>query len=384
MTDVWTTAYLAALADVDAGFAFVPQPRDLSGCTVRQAVRLRRGGTAIRLVLSNEYGRTPLVIDGVTAGGGTSVVPVLRDGHGRWEIPPGQTATSDPVSLTTTAGDELVISCYVAGRAPEATYLHSAQRTGEDAPGDQLGRAQLTGATPFPSLHWITRVLVDTPASGPVIVALGDSITRGDCTTADLDQRYPDHLQRRLHAAGAGDAVVLNAGIGGNRLTRPGYGPSMTSRFARDVLAVTEATHVIIMGGVNDIGMAAAAGQRPPAAEDILQDLLALASRAHRHGIVPILGTITPFGGCVYEGFQADGTEEVRQAVNHALRTQRDWLFADFAAKVGAAGDPTRMDPAFDSGDGLHPGDAGAQALAEAIDPAMFTVGPPPRQARAL
>ena len=71
-------------------------------------------------------------------------------------------------------------------------------------------------------------MLIDRPASGPVVVTLGDSITRGDGTTPDLDQRYPDHLQRRLLAAGVEGAVVLNAGIGGNRLLRPVIGPSMS------------------------------------------------------------------------------------------------------------------------------------------------------------
>jgi lysophospholipase L1-like esterase len=374
MAGIWTTAYLTALAWGDETLPFVPQPRDFSARTVRQAVRLRRGGTAVRLVLSNEYGRAALVIDGITVtdSEGKNVLPVPRGGRDRWEIPAGETATSDPVALPMAAGDELVVSCFIAGRAPSASFLHTVQRTGENAPGNQLGQRRLTGAGQFPSLYWIARVLVDVPAQGPVIIALGDSITRGDGTTAGRDQRYPDHLQRSLVAAGAGDAVVLNAGIGVNRLLRTGLGPSMADRFGRDVLDVAEATHVIIMGGVNDIALPAVYGNERPAANEILGGLLTLASRAHRHGIRPILGTITPFGGSTFESFRAEGNEQIRQAVNRAITTQRDWPFVDFAAGVAAPGDLTRLDPAFDSGDGVHPGDAGARALAAAIDPALF------------
>jgi lysophospholipase L1-like esterase len=214
----------------------------------------------------------------------------------------------------------------VSGDAEPAAYLHSAQRTGEVLPG----------AERFTSLYWITRVLTDAPAAGPVVVALGDSITRGDGTSADRDQRYADHLQRRLLAAGLEGAAVLNAGIGGNRLLGPLFGPTMTERFARDVLGVPEATHVLIMGGINDLAMGSPA-------DDITGALFALARRAQQHGVQPILGTMTPMMGSVYEMFRADGNEDVRQAVNQAITGQRDWPVADFAAALADPDDPTRL-----------------------------------------
>ncbi len=204
---------------------------------------------------------------------------------------------------------------------------------------------------------------MDTPASGPVVVAFGDSITRGDKTTPDRDQRYPDHLQRRLLAAGRSGAVVLNAGLGGNRVLKAGLGPSMRDRFARDVLSIPEATHVIIMGGANDIGLPGLLGGTPPTGAELTDGLLELAVRAKEHGIQPVLGTLTPFVG-------AD--QGIREAVNDALRSQRDWTVADFAAAVADPADRTRLRPALDSGDGLHPGDAGARALAGAVDLTMF------------
>jgi lysophospholipase L1-like esterase len=365
MTSTWTTSYIAALAWGDAAFYWAPQPLDFSGQTVRQAVRLRRGGTAIRLVLSNEYGETPLTFEEVAVSDrdGMEALPVLRGGQARWEIPAGDTATSDPVSLVTNAGDELLISCVSAGRAPVATYLHSAQRTGEAAPGNQAGSQELIGATQFPSLYWIARVLVNAPAAGPVIVAFGDSITRGDLTTPDQDQRYPDHLQRRLLETGANGAVVLNSGLGANRVLQTGLGPSMLDRFARDVLSIPEATHVIIMGGANDIGLPAILGGVPPSGGDLADGLFSLAARAKEHGIQPVLGTTTPF---------SRSDEQIRGAVNSAIRSQRNWPVADFAAAVADPGNLGVLSPAFDSGDGLHPGDGGARALAGAVDLSVF------------
>jgi lysophospholipase L1-like esterase len=371
----WTTSYLAALAGPAQVLAFMPQARTFRSQTVRQAVRLRRGGGRARLVLSNEFGAEPLVIDQITLTNARTghTTQALHAGDTRWEIPAGKTATSDPAALSVRPSDKLIIDFFVAGRTPPGSYLHSAQSTAVAAPGDQLGQPRLTGAERFTSLYWISQVLVDEPASGPVIIAFGDSITRGDATSIDMDQRYPDHLQRRLLAAGLDNAVVLNAGLGGNRVLRPVAGPSMTDRYARDVLDITEATHVIILGGINDIGLPSTLGEPRPAAKEITDGLLALARRAHDRGIQPILATIPPILASRYENFLADGNEETRRAVNDAITGQQDWPFADSSAALAAPEDPVRLNPAHDSGDGIHPADSGAQALAAAIDLTFFT-----------
>ncbi len=265
-----------------------------------------------------------------------------------------------------------LVDCFVSGTAEAATLLYSAQQTGEVAPGEQLGRPRLADSERFTALYWIARVLTDQQAAGPVVVALGDSITRGDGTTPDLDQRYPDHLQRRLLAAGIEGAVVLNAGIGGNRLLRPVIGPSMTDRFDRDVLGVAEATHVLILAGTNDIALPSMLGEKRPTADEVIDGLRALAGRAARHGVEPVLGTITPFGGSSMDSFLADGNEDLRRTVNEGVTAQADWPVVDFATALADPDDLGRLAAAFDSGDGVHPGDAGARALAAAVDLAVF------------
>jgi lysophospholipase L1-like esterase len=314
--------------------------------------------------------------DGDGDGGSATVLPALCHGAKTWEIPAGATATSDPIPLSGLAlsrvtGGELAVSCFISAGTSSAC-LHSAQQTGEIAPGNQLSQRRLADAEQFTALYWIARVLVDQPATRPVIVALGDSITRGDGTTTDADQRYPDHLQRRLLAAGLDGAVVLNAGIGGNRLLTRRVGPPMTDRFDRDVLGVAEATHVLILAGTNDIALPAMIGEKRPAADAIIDGLRALARRAAQHGIQPLLGTITPFGGAFLEAFLTEGNEEIRRAVNDAITAQTDWPVVEFAAALADPGDPTRLASAFDCGDGIHPGDAGARALADAVDLGIF------------
>ncbi|MFD8330713.1 GDSL-type esterase/lipase family protein [Streptomyces lydicus] len=346
----WTTAYLAALGDPAGTPPFMPQPRTFAAAeTVRQRVRVLRGGSALRLVLSNEFGLTPLVFDAVTLAG--TGLPVTCTGRTRWEVPPGGTATSDPVLLTFAAGHELTVDFTLGARAEAGAYLHSAQRTGE-----VLGSGEH-----FTSLYWITRVLTNAPANGPVIVAFGDSVTRGDGTSADLDQCYPDHLQRRIGSAG----TVLNAGIGGNRLLGALFGPTLPHRFSREVLGTQEATHLLLLAGLNDVAFGATAAE-------ITDALFTLARRAEEHGIRPILGTLTPMMGSVYETFRTAGNEATRVAVNEVLRARSDWPVVDFATQVADPQDTSRLAPVFDSGDGVHPGDAGAAALAAAVDLQLF------------
>jgi lysophospholipase L1-like esterase len=363
----------------------MPQPAVFQGQTVTQRVRLRRGGSRLRLVLSNQFGTGPLVIDAVAAGRGTDEPrqPVLLGGRARWEIPPGATAASDPVALPVTAGSELEVACYVAGSAGPAAFLHSAQRAGHAEPGDQTAAPLASGARApgdrdpgrqtFVSLYWIAQVLTDAgvDAGGPVIVAFGDSITRGDGTSIDGEQRYPDHLQTRLLTAGLPGAAVLNAGLGGNRLLRPRVGPPMTGRFARDVLGVAGATHVIIMGGINDLGLPGLLGEPRPTASQLIDGLFALARHAAERGIQPVLGTTTPIVGR-YAFLSAAGNEDIRQTVNQAVLTQHEWPAADFAAAVANPADPARIAAVFDSGDGVHPNDDGARALASTVDLSIF------------
>src|SRR5262249_31175883 len=156
--------------------------------------------------------------------------------------------------------------------------------------------------------------------------------------------------------------------LSANRLLRPRFGPAMVDRVERDVLATAEATHVVIMAGINDIIVPDVTGEPVPAPEEIVAGLYRLADRARQHGITAVLGTIVPIG----VGRLATLPEDIRRAVNRAVTTQNDWRVVDFAAGLAEPSAPHVLAPAYDSGDGLHPNDAGARALAGAIDLDLF------------
>jgi lysophospholipase L1-like esterase len=342
----WTTAHFAALAAPDSRLPFLPLPLDLSGRTVRQTVRLSRGGRSLRLVFSNAHGQHPLAIHELTVNS-----PQGERRLGRWEIPAGAAVAGEVVELPVDEGDELVVTARVADAAPSPTYLHSAQRTGT------------AGEEEFASLYWLSQVLVDDERTRKVVVAFGDSITRGDGTSIDGEQRYPDHLRRALAGTGT---VVLNAGLGANRVRVEGYGVPMADRFATVLDAIPEATHAIILGGTNDIALPSVYGGEQPTPQELSDSLLSLAAQARERGVQPILGTIPPFGAGALPVFQEPASEHLRTTVNKTIAAQQDFPVADFATALADPVEPTRLADAYDSGDGFHPSDAGAGALAAA------------------
>ncbi len=220
------------------------------------------------------------------------------------------------------------------------------------------------------------------------MVALGDSITNGFETTVGANRRWPDRLAERLSARGPSELGVLNLGVAGNRLLHDpnppagsraeGYaaffGQSALRRFDRDVLAQPGVEHVVVLLGVNDLGhpgTSAPLSETVPA-EDIIAAHRQLIARAHLAGLRIYGGTITPFGGDTL-GFYNATTAAARQVVNRWIRTSAEYdAVVDFDAALRDPADPERMLPSYDSGDHLHPNDAGMQALAAAVPLRLF------------
>ena len=350
--------------------------------TLVQVVRLSAGGRRLRLRLTNEYGAKPLAIgaarvalvgaDGAILPG--SDRPVSFSGGGTATLPPGAPLVSDPVALPTKALARLRVSLFLPGDTGGCTcHMSGSELVQISPPGDFTDKPLPPATGPAQYRAFLSGVEVETAtAPGPVIVAFGDSITDGYLSTTGANRRWPDRLAERLTARLPGRAVaVVNAGIGGNRVLSEGaiaiFGQSALSRFDRDVLSVPGATHVIVLEGVNDLGASRTA---PPTAAELIAGYRQLIARAHAHGLKIIGATILPYGGAGY--FSAAG-EAQRQAINTWIRTGPEFDgVSDLDAATRDPARPERLRAELQSGDWLHPNDAGYRVMGEAVDLGLF------------
>ncbi|MFB7371353.1 SGNH/GDSL hydrolase family protein [Streptomyces sp. NPDC056222] len=353
-----------------------------SNHTVRQVVRVTTGGTKARIELSNRYGTTPLRITGATVARtdkGASVkagsVRQLSFGKGRSvTIPAGGTAYSDGVPFTVKALESVTVTLYLAAPTGPATFHHFASATSYRADGDHRSDRDGTAfKESSESWYYLSGVEVSggAPARRDGIVTFGDSITDGVGSGPGVNNRYPDELAERFAAAGK-PRSVLNHGIGGNQVTNDTTwaGEKGIERFKKDVLTEPNVRTVIVLEGINDIGGSSPAFPGGPTPEVSVEQLIeghrSLIRQAHARGIKVVGATLTPIKGSFYD---TPANEAKRDAVNDWIRTSGAYdSVVDFDRAVADPSDPDRMLPAFDSGDHLHPGDAGYRAMAEALD----------------
>lgn len=353
--------------------------------TLRQVVRVSIGGTRLRVRFSNCLGAAPLVIDAASVGiqeqgaairpdslrvltfGGEPVVTVAR----------GARVLSDPVDLAVPEEADLAVSVYVSGDTmPSTMHVRALQVSFISPAGDFTGVGEMPVVGTTTSWFWLSGVEVCAHPDTPVVVALGDSITDGYASTIGANAAYPSVLARRLLARTPGGSriAVLNAGIGGNRVLADFIGPNVQARLDRDVLTQSGITHVILLAGINDIGIPELLGLPGANAEALIAGYRQIIQRVHARGLKIIGGTLLPYEGAMY--YSAAG-EETREAVNAWIRTGNAFDgIVDFDELVGDPANPRRMLPIYDSGDHLHPGDAGYAAMAEAAERALLPMIP--------
>ncbi|MET8865173.1 GDSL-type esterase/lipase family protein [Nonomuraea sp. NPDC004580] len=393
------TAWSAA-AEILAG--------DLHEITIRNIVRPAVSGTDLRLHLTNAYGTHPLRFGHVRVGVPSSG-PALEAGSNRRAtfagtpevtLAPGTTAVSDPLPGSVRAGHLLAVSLYLRGPSGTLTGRNRAMLPldgrGPGAPcyrsvpgdhaGNERGDAFIEGATVW---HWLEALTVVPAAPAGVVAALGDSITVG--VGSETGQAWPDFL----------GLAIVNEGISGGKVLRAGTGRPAETRLTAEVLPKPGITTVIVQAGINDVG----AGAR---AEHLIAAYQRMAAAARAAGVHLVIGTLTPFEGAEYH---TPAREQVRQEVNTFLRRShmsnapadpdappRSSLLtdpdapprsspltgfgaltacdartgfgplADFDAVLRDPAHPTRLLPAYDSGDHLHPSTAGHRAMATAVD----------------
>ena len=361
--------------------------------TVRMIVRVSLGGEELRVRFSNAFGTAPLKLGdahvALAASGAAIVAGTDRtltfSGHESFTIPPGAMVLSDPVRLPVPALASLTVSVFLPDATTSTTW-HALGRetTYISGPGDLCANADLTDAKTTSSWYWLSGVEVHASDRAAAIVTFGDSITDGVAATVNANRRWPDVLVQQLTKRGAAASTplaVLNESISGNRLLHDIAGPSALERFNRDVLSQDGVRYMIVLEGINDIGWP----HMPPriasslpgksyssdavSADEVIGALQQLIERAHAHGICVYGGTLTPFGGAFYETQEG---EAEREAVNHWILTSGAFDgVIDFDKVTRDPSQPNRFLPAYDSGDHLHPNDAGYDAMGRAAAEAL-------------
>ncbi|MFC4765741.1 SGNH/GDSL hydrolase family protein [Dyella koreensis] len=356
-------------------------PSSLWQQTVRQSARVSVGGERVRVMLTNEYGTRPLVIGAAhiaLAGEGAAIVAgsdraLTFNGRPSVTIPPGAPMLSDPVDLNVVALGNVSVSLYLPEPTAPASFHWDARQTTYVVAGDQAGAPTIKPDAMLTSRVFLRSILVADTAGTRAVVALGDSITDGNGSSMDANTRWPDFLAKRF----AGQHVaVLNAGISGARVLRDGMGENALARFERDVLSQPGVSSVIVMMGINDIswfGTPLGPKDEVTPAEALIAGYQQLIARAHLHGVRIIGATLTPFEGALEDtpmkGYYNADKERVRQAVNRWIREGGAFdVVVDFDAALRDPARPQRFLPAYDSGDHLHPGDAGYKVMADTID----------------
>jgi lysophospholipase L1-like esterase len=358
--------------------------------TLRQIGHVSIGGSRVRVVLANSLGTLPLRIGAAQVAlrdKGASIVDgssraLTFGGIAQPVIPAGALLASDPVDLKVQDFGDLVVDLYLpedtaAWKSPLTVHPASWQVNYVSTPGNHAGATTFPVASttayrrgdglPSASSFFLSRIEVVAPQATGVLVAFGDSITDGTQSGIDQNRRWPDILASRLAAAGIRLSVV-NGGIGGGRVLDDGVGPNALARFDRDVLAQPGVTHVTVLEGVNDIGVA---GAKPsPSAADLISGHRQLIDRAHARGLRIYGATLTPFEGAAY--WTPEG-EAKRQALNTWIRTSGAYdAVLDFAAVVQDPAHPSKTRAEYDSGDHLHLSPAGYAAMANSVDLQLF------------
>ncbi|MFJ8629643.1 SGNH/GDSL hydrolase family protein [Streptomyces sp. NPDC093568] len=345
--------------------------------TLRLVVHTSVGGPRVRLRFDNTFASGPVRIGAATvavqqSGAAAKATPVrvLFRGAAGAEIPAGAQAYSDPLGFTVPADANLLVSFHLPATVPAAPVHRLAQqRSYVSGPGDHTADVS---ASNYPTVltSWPLLTGVDVGGGPGSVVLLGDSITDGDKSTVDANRRWPDVLASRLLKQSAVPHYgVLNQGISGNRVVSDRYpgdgvstdtaGVSALHRFDRDVLAQTSARTAVVFEGINDV-------RAGTSAEQVIAGLREIADRGRARGLRMLAATVLP---CAGEARCTAAVDAERVEINAWIRSAGVYDgVLDFDAVVRDPAQPSRMLPAYDSGDHLHPGDAGLAALAGSVD----------------
>jgi lysophospholipase L1-like esterase len=374
----WTTAW--AVAPEQGGTS-----TDFEKVTLRQAIRPSMSGSSARIRISNLFGTQSLKISDAhfaqSQGTGPSIVagtdvPVTFSGKTSVTIPAGKEVNSDAINVAITVQTEYAVSFFFPNSTAinQTTFHQDGFENVWIATGDVSGATDITASSGAQSEFFLTNVDVQNAQSVGAIVALGASITDGDKSDFQGNDRWTDILASRLQQSGLA-AGIANQGIQGNQQDNDGGGGlAAVNRFAHDVLGQSNVKFVIYADDpINELG----SSDPPPTADFFLQGYQKMITQAHQAGVKFICATLTPFDG---DSSWTPAQEVVREQLNTAITTTTmcDGV-VDFAAATADPNNPTFYAAQFNSGDSLHPNAAGHLAMGNIINLGLFTAdGVPP------
>ncbi|MBW4028682.1 MAG: SGNH/GDSL hydrolase family protein [Acidobacteria bacterium] len=338
-------------------------------------------GKKIRIELSNTFDQGVVSVGDAHVALRTSQSSIATDsdrqitfsGVRNVDLRPGQVIVSDPVDLDIKPMADVAVSLFIVNTQGTPTNHTPGLHTAYVSPGDTTAAVSMPSPTTTTSYVWLRSVDVVAPPDSFAISCLGDSITDGFRTTVDADMSWPAVLSKRLSERRQGARIaVLNAGISGNQVLRDGAGVSALARFDRDVVSEPGVRWVVLLEGINDINIhGQITGPGALTAEDIIGGYKQLIARAHMDKLKIMGATLTAEDGVWLAGATGEAT---RQKVNQWIRSSGAFdAVVDFDAVLRDPADPKHLRAEFDSGDHIHPNDAGDVAMANAIELRNFT-----------
>jgi lysophospholipase L1-like esterase len=360
----------------------------VSNATLRLIARVTAPGDAIRLRFDNTFGTAPVTFGKVSAGPRQSannpasispglLMPVLFAGQSSVTIAAGGSVTSDSIPLRVDAQEDLAVSVYIPGSDVPASQHSGAVVTSFITDNGAGDLAASESGTPFKNrittMPWLKAIDVRATASTTAIVAFGDSITDGTCTTLDAHDRWEDIVAQRLALQDTVRHSVVNEGIGGNTVTRnvtpPPDSTPGTERLDRDVLAQAGVSHVVVFMGTNDI-------RREASAEQVINGLKDIVARVKSRGLKVIGATIVPRHNVAPVADNTgwnDAKTKVRNEINAWIRESGAFDgIIDFDRVVRSATNPDLLNVTYNCGDGIHPSPLGYFQMGKSVDLNMF------------